>query len=69
MSEEGLERDQIRVNTTKYCVIPLQLYLQKFIYKPITTICRVSREKKIRPTVNEMSTLKTIILVLKDRQQ
>ena len=47
MSEEGLERDHITVNTAIYCVIPLQLYLQKFIYEPMTTIYRVSREKKL----------------------
>ena len=69
MSEEDLERDHITVNTTMYCVIPLQLYLQKFIYKPMTTIYHVSREKKNQLTVNEISSLKTIILVLKDRRQ
>ena len=70
MSEEDLERDHhISVNTTIYCVIPLQLYLQKFIYKPKATIHHVSHEKKIQPTVNEISSLKIIILVLKDRQQ
>ena len=31
MSEEGLERDHIMVNTTIYCEIPLQLDNQKFI--------------------------------------
>ena len=46
MSEEGLEREHITVNTTIYCVLPLQLYPQKFIYKPMTTIYRVSRGKK-----------------------
>ena len=47
MSEKGLERDHITVNTTIYCEIQwLQLDNQKFIYKPITTIYRVSREKK-----------------------
>ena len=46
MSEKGLERDHITVNTTIYCEIPLQLDNQKFIYKPITTIYRVSREKE-----------------------
>ena len=61
MSEEGLEREHITVNTTIYCVIPLQLYPQKFIYKPMTTIYRVSRGKKIQPTDNEESSLKTII--------
>ena len=61
MSEGGLEREHITVNTTIYCVIPLQLYPQKFIYKPMTTIYRVSRGKKIQPTDNEASSLKTII--------
>ena len=46
MSEKGFERDQITVNTTIYCEIPLHLDNQKFIYKPITTIYRVSRGKK-----------------------
>ena len=46
MSEKDLERDHITVNTTIYCEIPLQLDNQKFIYKPITTIYRVSHEKK-----------------------
>ena len=46
MSEKDLERDYITVNTTIYCEIPLQLDNQKFIYKPITTIYRVSHEKK-----------------------
>ena len=45
MSEKDLERDHITVNTTIYCEIPLQLDNQKFIYKPITTIYRVSHEK------------------------
>ena len=31
MSEEGLERDNIMVNTTIYCEILLQLHNQKFI--------------------------------------
>lgn len=30
-----------------YCVIPLQLYIQKFIYVRMTTIYRISRTKKI----------------------
>ena len=47
MSEEGLERDHITVNTTIYCVIPLQLYIQTFIYVQMTTIYRVNRAKKI----------------------
>ena len=46
MSEKDLERDHITVNTTIYCEIPLQLDNQKFIYKPITTIYRISREKE-----------------------
>ena len=46
MSKKGLERDHITVNTTIYCEILLQLDNQKFIYKPITTIYPVSREKK-----------------------
>ena len=46
MSEKDLEREHITVNTTIYCEILLQLDNQKFIYKPITTIYRVSREKK-----------------------
>ena len=46
MSEKGLEREHITVNTTIYCEILLQLDNQKFIYKPITTIYLVSREKK-----------------------
>ena len=46
MSEKGLEREHIKVNTTIYCEILLQLDNQKFIDKPITTIYRVSREKK-----------------------
>ena len=46
MSEKVLERDHITVNTTICCEIPLQLDNQKFIYKPITTIYRISREKE-----------------------
>ena len=46
MSEKDLERDRITVNTTIYCEIPLQLDNKKFIYKPITTIYRISREKE-----------------------
>ena len=46
MSEKGLEREHITVNTTIYCEILLQLDNQEFIDKPITTIYRVSREKK-----------------------
>ena len=47
MSEEGLERNHITLNTTIYCAIPLQLYIQTFVYVRMTTICRVSRAKKI----------------------
>ena len=45
MSEEGLERKHITVNTTG---IPLQLYNQifTFIYDSMATIYRVSRERK-----------------------
>jgi len=46
MAEEGLEQDRITVNTTIYCVISLQLETQKFIHEPMTTICRISREKQ-----------------------
>ena len=44
MSEEGLERKHITVNTT----IPLPLYNQTFtfIYDSMATIYRVSRERK-----------------------
>ena len=67
MSEKDLERDYITVNITIYCEIPLQLDNQKFIYKPITTIYRVSHEKKrIQPSFSKMSSIKTMILVLKD---
>ena len=69
MSEKDLERDHITVNTTIYCEILLQLDNQKFIYKPITTIYRVSREKKkkrIQPSFDKMSSMKTMILVLKE---
>ena len=69
MSEEGLERNHITLNTTIYCAIPLQLYIQTFVYVRMTTIYRVSRAKKIKPTVNKTWSIKTIILVLKDRQQ
>ena len=67
MSEKGLERDHITVTTTIYCEIPLQLDSQKFIFKPITTIYRVSRERKnIQLTFNKILSMKTMILVLKD---
>ena len=46
MSKEGLERDNITVNTTTYCLIPSQLYIQKIIYEPMTTMYRVSLKKK-----------------------
>ena len=44
MSEEGLERKHITVNTT----IPLPLYNQTFtfIYDSMATIYRVSRDRK-----------------------
>ena len=68
MSEKGLEREHITVNTTIYCEILLQLDNQKFIDKPITTIYRVSREKKkrIQPSFDKMLSMKTMILVLKE---
>ena len=67
MSEKDLERDHITVNTTIYCEITLQLDNQKFIYKPITTIYRVSHGKKrIQPSFSKMSSIKTMIRVLKD---
>ena len=67
MSEKGLGHDHITVNTTIYCEIPLQLENQKFIFMPITTIYRVSREKKnIQLNFNKISSMKTMILVLKD---
>ena len=68
MSEKDLERDHITVNTKIYCETQLQLDNQKFIYKPITTIYRVSHEKKkrIQPSFSKMSPMKTMILVLKD---
>ena len=67
MSEKDLERDRITVNATIYCEIPLQLDNKKFIYKPITTIYRVSHEKKmIQPSFSKMSSMKTMILVLKE---
>ena len=69
MREEGLEHDYVTVNTTIYRVIPLQLDMQKFIHETMTAVSvfRVNREKKkIQPTGNKLSSIKTIIRVLKD---
>lgn len=70
MSEKGLEHDHITVNTTIYCEIPLQLDNQKFIFMPKTTIYCLSREKKNIQLnfnyINKISSMKTMILLLKD---
>ena len=65
MLQEGLQHDPIAVNTTIYCVIQPRVDNQKFIYEPMTTICGLSREKNIQPTVNNRSSVKRVILVLK----
>ena len=65
MLQEGLQHDHIAVNTTIYCVIQPRVDNQRFIYEPMTTICGVSREKKIQPTVNNRSSVKRVIFVLK----
>ena len=52
MLQEGLQHDHIAVSTTIYCVTQPRVDNQKFIYEPMRTICGVSREKNIQPTVN-----------------
>ena len=65
MLQEGLQHDHIAVNTTILCVIQPRVDNQRFIYEPMTTICGVSREKNIQPTVNNRSSVKRVIFVLK----
>ena len=56
----------ISTNTTIYCVIQQQLSNRKFIHESMTTIYRVSCEQSIHSTVNKRSSMKTIVIVLKD---
>ena len=65
MLQEGLQYDHIAVSTTIYYVTQPRVDNQKFIYEPMRTICGVTRGKNIQPTVNNRSSVKRIIFVLK----